>query len=378
LSIVEAVNEKKIKVAMFLPNLDTGGAERVFVNLANALTLKGFAPTLLVGTLDKAAYLETILHEVRVYELGVRHMRSAVFPLIRFLRRERPAMLLTALEHSNFAAIVAAKMARTGTPVLATIHQTLSRVLETSQSLYERLVIYVTLKVAPMADQIIAVSHGTADDFARLAKISRERVRVIYNPVIGPTLYRGIQEPIEHPWFQEKQPPVVLGVGRLTAQKDFPNLIRAFALLRKTSDARLVILGDGEEQPSLERLVLELKLSECVSIPGVVSNPFAYMRRASLFVLSSAWEALPTVLIEAMACGCPVVSTDCPNGPAEILDNGRLGPLVPVGDVEALARAMKTSLAESHSPVAPEVLLPYTLDYSAEQYCQLIAEMLHG
>ncbi|MGD0652965.1 MAG: glycosyltransferase [Thermoguttaceae bacterium] len=378
MSIVEAVNEKKIKVAMFLPNLDTGGAERVFVNLANALTLKGFAPTLLVGTLDKAAYLETILHEVRVYELGVRHMRSAVFPLIRFLRRERPAMLLTALEHSNFAAIVAAKMARTGTPVLATIHQTLSRVLETSQSLYERLVIYVTLKVAPMADQIIAVSHGTADDFARLAKISRERVRVIYNPVIGPTLYRGIQEPIEHPWFQEKQPPVVLGVGRLTAQKDFPNLIRAFALLRKTSDARLVILGDGEEQPSLERLVLELKLSECVSIPGVVSNPFAYMRRASLFVLSSAWEALPTVLIEAMACGCPVVSTDCPNGPAEILDNGRLGPLVPVGDVEALARAMKTSLAESHSPVAPEVLLPYTLDYSAEQYCQLIAEMLHG
>ncbi|MGD0038748.1 MAG: glycosyltransferase, partial [Bacteroidota bacterium] len=336
MSIVEAVNEKKIKVAMFLPNLDTGGAERVFVNLANALTLKGFAPTLLVGTLDKAAYLETILHEVRVYELGVRHMRSAVFPLIRFLRRERPAMLLTALEHSNFAAIVAAKMARTGTPVLATIHQTLSRVLETSQSLYERLVIYVTLKVAPMADQIIAVSHGTADDFARLAKISRERVRVIYNPVIGPTLYRGIQEPIEHPWFQEKQPPVVLGVGRLTAQKDFPNLIRAFALLRKTSDARLVILGDGEEQPSLERLVLELKLSECVSIPGVVSNPFAYMRRASLFVLSSAWEALPTVLIEAMACGCPVVSTDCPNGPAEILDNGRLGPLVPVGDVEAL------------------------------------------
>ena len=363
---------------MFLPNLMAGGAERVFVNLANALALEGFAPTILVGTLDKASYTETILHEVRVCELGVRHMRYAVFPLMRFLRRERPAVLLTALDHSNFAAIVAAKLARTGTQVLATIHKNFSRALETSQSLYGRLVIHVALKVTPMADQIVAVSHGTAHDFARLAKISRERVRVIYNPVIGPTLYRGIQEPLDHPWFQERQPPVVLGVGRLTALKDFPNLIRAFELLRKTSDARLVILGDGEERPSLERLVLELKLSECVSIPGFVSNPYAYMSRASLFVLSSASEALPTVLIEAMACGCPVVSTDCPNGPAEILDNGRLGQLVPVGDAEALARAMKTSLAESHSPVPPEVLLPYTLDYAVEQYCQLIAEMLHA
>jgi glycosyltransferase involved in cell wall biosynthesis len=377
LSIVDAVNEKKIKVAMFLGNLGTGGAERVFVNLANALALEGFATTILVGTLDAAAYTETILPEVTVCELGVRHMRSAVFPLIRFLRRERPAVLISALEHVNLAAILAAKLSRTGTPVLATIHQTLSSDLKTSRSFHKNLTIRVALKFTPMADQIVAVSHGTADDFARLAKISRERVRVIYNPVIGPVLYRGVNEPLDHPWFQERQPPVVLGVGRLTAQKDFPNLIRAFALLRKTTDARLVILGDGEDRPSLERLVLELKLSECVSIPGVVSNPYAYMRRASLFVLSSAWEALPTVLIEAMACGCPVVSTDCPNGPAEILDNGRLGRLVPVGDVEALARAMKTSLAESHSPVPPEVLLPYTLDYAAEQYCQLITEMLH-
>ena len=369
---------KKIKIVLFLPDLGAGGAERVFANLANALASKGFTLIILVGTLEKAAYVDVISPDVRVCELGVRHMRSAVFPLLRFLRRERPDVLISALEHANSAAILAAKLARTHTPVLATIHQTLSRVLETTQSFRQRFLVRVALTITPMANRIVAVSHGAADDFARLANIPSKRIDVIYNPVIGPALHQGVREPLDHPWFQPGRPPVVLGVGRLTPQKDFQNLIRAFAAFRKTKEANLFILGDGEERPSLERLVLEMELGSCVSMPGVVPNPYAYMKGASLFVLSSAWEALPTVLVEAMACGCPVVSTDCKNGPTEILHNGRYGRLVPVGDTESLAAAMNAALAEERVVVPPEVFEPYTFDFAVDQYCRLIGEMLHG
>jgi glycosyltransferase involved in cell wall biosynthesis len=366
--------EKK-KIVLFIASLKAGGAERVFVNLSNALASEGFAPIILVGTLDQAAYTETISPEVRVCELGVRHMRSAVLPLVRFLRRERPGVLISALEHSNLAAILAAKLARTGTPVMATIHQTFSRALEMSRSLHQKALIRAAIKVTPMADRIVTVSHGTAADFARLAKIPKEHINVIYNPIVGPALYQSAQEPIDHPWFQEGQPPVVLGMGRLTAQKDFPNLIRAFASLKKTSDARLMIFGDGEERDPLERLVREMELCDCVSMPGVVSNPYAYLKRASLFVLSSAWEALPTVLVEAMACGCPVVSTDCKNGPREILRDGQYGELVPVGDSQRLADAMQRALQTPKSPLPPEALQPFEASHVIQQYIELIQEM---
>ena len=165
----------------------------------------------------------------------------------------------------------------------------------------------------------------------------------IYNPVVTAELVSQSRAPLDHPWLQLGAPPVILGVGRLHEQKDFPTLLRAFARVRAKREARLIILGEAkhaEYRTELTTLAAQLGIANDVMFPGFVDNPFAYMAHAAVFVLSSAWEGLPTVLIEALACGCPVVSTDCPSGPAEILENGKYGPLVPVGDDVALADAI--------------------------------------
>jgi len=364
------------KIVLFIADFGPGGAERVFANLAGSLSACGFDVVLLVGLLRGAAYLDTIPPAVRVRELGIRHMRYAVPAMIRFLRRERPAVLISARDHSNLAAIFAAKMARTGTRTIATIHQTISQAMKVRKSLRRRLVIRTMLKCVPAADEIVAVSHGAADDFAVLAKIPRDRVQVIYNPVLGPSLDQAASEPLDHPWFLPGEPPVVLGTGRLTAQKDFPNLIQAFALARKTLDARLMILGEGEERPALEQLMQSQHLGDHVALPGVVRNPYAFMKRAALFALSSAWEALPTVLIEALACGCAVVSTDCPSGPREILQDGRLGRLVPVRDPESLAEAIVAGVrGECPNIVTEADLKPFTLEAATDAYVRLISHL---
>jgi glycosyltransferase involved in cell wall biosynthesis len=170
-------------------------------------------------------------------------------------------------------------------------------------------------------------------------------VTTIYSPVVGPDIARRAAEPVDHAWVNDTRVPLVLGAGRLSLQKDFPTLIRAFSRVRADRAAHLVILGEGHQRARLEKLVYELGLDADVSLPGRVDNPFAWMSRAAVFVLSSAWEGLPGVLIEALACGCPVVSTDCPSGPREILEDGTIGPLVPVHDDRALAAAILSVLA---------------------------------
>jgi glycosyltransferase involved in cell wall biosynthesis len=195
---------------------------------------------------------------------------------------------------------------------------------------------------------------------------------MLYNPVITPDVRKRACAPLDHPWFAPDQPPVILAVGRLTKQKDFPTLIRSFAQVRQNVPARLLILGEGVDRDELEALVRQLGLQDDVSLPGFVDNPYAYMHRAGLFVLSSRWEGLPTVLIEALYCGRPVIATDCPSGPREILANGRFGALVPVGDVEALSRAIVDGLA-GKTPLPPEESWhPYSMEAVVEQYLGLM------
>lgn len=191
------------------------------------------------------------------------------------------------------------------------------------------------------ADAVVAVSEGVGAEVARLTGMPRERVITIYNPVWTRSLLARARAPFDHPWFAPGGPPVIVSAGRFTFQKDFRTLIEAFRHLRPKRPARLVILGDGPLRCSLRRMVDGLGLSKDVLLPGYVDNPLVWMQRASVFVLSSRWEGLPAVLIEALACGCPVVSTRCPSGPWEILEGGRHGPLVPVGDPRALAAAIE-------------------------------------
>jgi glycosyltransferase involved in cell wall biosynthesis len=221
----------------------------------------------------------------------------------------------------------------------------------------------------------VAVSSGTADDLARAAKIPRERIQVIYNPVITPATDVLARQPPEHPWFAAGQPPVILGVGRLTWAKDFSTLIRAFAQVRQRRPVRLIILGEGEERSALTALAKELGVADEVALPGFRVNALSFMANSALFVLSSASEALPTVLIEALAVGARVVSTDCPSGPREILQHGRLGSLVPVGDVAAMSAAMVDALDRPASAVSLEPLAPFTQDAAVDHYLRLIKDM---
>jgi glycosyltransferase involved in cell wall biosynthesis len=211
-----------------------------------------------------------------------------------------------------------------------------------------------------------------AHDLAQVAGIRQQRIQVIYNPIVTPELQAKAQAPLEHPWFKPGEPPVILAAGRLTAQKDFSTLMRAFALVRQGHAARLLILGEGEERRALEALAEQLGLEKDTSLAGFVANPYPYMTRASIFVLSSCWEGLPGVLIEALYCGLPLVSTDCPSGPREILADGRYGRLIPVGDAKALARAIHMTLRDRGPGLPPESWRPYELDTVVNQYLNIL------
>jgi len=263
----------------------------------------------------------------------------STFKLVRYLKKEHPDVLF-AFSNANFPALWGRWLSGVSLPVIINerVHPTLSAKI--SPNLVDRLMPLLKRLFYPYADAIVAVSHGVADDLAKVTRIPRGRIRVIYNPVVTPDLLQKVEEPVKHPWFSDGSQPIVLGVGRLDIIKDFPTLIKAFAMVRQKRSVKLVILGDGEERPRLEALVKKLGLENDVWMPGFVDNPFTFMAKASVFVLSSASESFGIVLVEALACGCPVVSTDCPSGPSEILEGGKWGKLVPVGDHEKLAEAI--------------------------------------
>lgn len=354
-------------IAFFLPSVRGGGAQRVIVNLAQGLVERG-VPVDVVLAAAEGVFLDQLPPAVRVVDLRGRRLLRSVVPLIRYLRRERPRVLVSSMSHANLIALWAAKLAGTRTPVMVTVHNTMSESTRQAGGLEPRLL----RAFYPWAASVVAVSRGAADDLARTTGLPRDRVEVVYNPVITPAILALARGRPDHPWFAAGEPPVVLGVGRLTRQKDFTTLIRAFAQVRRLRPARLVILGDGEDRPALEALARELGVSADVALPGFRDDAPAYMAAASLFVLSSAWEGLPTVLIEALAAGTRVVSTDCPSGPREILQEGRLGALVPVGDVASLATAMAEALAQSRQPPPVEALRPFTRDAAVDHYLSLI------
>jgi glycosyltransferase involved in cell wall biosynthesis len=230
--------------------------------------------------------------------------------------------------------------------------------------------------VYPWADTIIAVNPKVAQDIAQVTNISSNKIYSINNPTITQNIFEKAKEPINETWFQEidtNQHKIILGVGRLTTQKDFPTLVQAFALIRKQYQAKLIILGEGENRNELETLISRLNLIADVILPGFTPNPYAYMAKASVFVLSSAWEGSPNTLVEAMACGTPVVSTDCLSGPREILNNGKYGQLVNVGDYEALADAIiQTLISDNDLDALKTRAKDFSVENIAQQYLKVL------
>jgi glycosyltransferase involved in cell wall biosynthesis len=318
-------------------------------------------------------HLEKVPPELRVVDLKASGLLSTTIALVRYLRQEQPVAMLSALHYANEIAVWAKRFAGVSTRVIVSEHNTFSQAIQHTSKTKRHLLPFFVRHFYPWADGIVAVSQGVANDLARSTGLPIESIQAIYNPVITPELLEKTKEPLDHPWFTPGEPPVILGVGKLEAQKDFPTLIRAFAQVRQVRPARLMILGWGPDRPKLEALIQELSLEQDVSLFGYVDNPYPYMAKASVFVLSSAWEGLPTVLIEAMAVGTPVISTDCPSGAAEILGKGRYGMLTPVGDHQALAEAILKVLSNQLKVVVDQNWLEqFSLLVSTRQYLNVL------
>ncbi|MFQ5668355.1 MAG: glycosyltransferase [Candidatus Binatia bacterium] len=345
------------RLAVFLPSLLVGGTQRRTLRLAHACAARGYAVDLVVVR-PRGPFRQELSPLVRLVSLNpwwthlpwsARRHDNRTFEnapaLARYLRRIKPDVLLSTSNHSNRIALLAHHLARVPTRLVLTVGNHLSPPDRSAAARSMRLLrLWLARWWYPWADAIVAVSDGVADNVAQVTGLPRTRITTIYNAVVTADLEAKMQAPLAHPWFVPGAPPVLLGAGRLTAQKDFPTLLRAYARVRAVRDARLVILGDGKKRRQLEALARKLGLEAEIDLPGFVTNPFAYMARAAVFVLSSRWEGFSNVIAEALACGCPVVSTDCPSGSAEILADGTYGRLVPVGDDVKLAAAILCTL----------------------------------
>jgi glycosyltransferase involved in cell wall biosynthesis len=394
------------RVAFVFAGFDGGGIERSMLALSKALLAQGLAVDLIVGgaegeltgevpeqatvveakpsplwrarlaalAADRATLGLLMTHKLRPLK-PLRRLRRLP-TLVRYLESARPDAVLAAEPHHNLMMVWARRLAGLDCRIVLSEHIHASSHDARFNPWAHNDLLPLLRRAYLQADAIVTVSDGLADDLAARAELPRDRITRVYNPVIGPDLLPKASQPLDHPWFATGAPPVILGAGRLHPQKDFATLIRALAALRSRRPARLVILGartDAEYAVALQALAAELGVAQVVEMPGFARNPFAFMSRAAVFVLSSRYEGLGNVLIEALACGTPVVSTDCPSGPAEVLDNGRFGRLVPVGDVAALARAIEDVL--DNPPPAQSLRARaklFTVERAIDHYLRLL------
>ncbi len=394
----------RLHVGFVLPNLEGGGAQRVILSLAQSLIERGHRVDLVIPCFA-GDYRAAIPRGVRLYRgrlphtdrrflravqssgaevtalcvnpvkvawtglvlgrlhpgIRVRRKRSlyaSIHILTRYLREARPDVLVSALRGADAAAVCAAELTDRAVPVVVTVHNNVAvgyapEWLSAARTLY------------PLADAVVAVSRGVGESVRRSLGVDAERIHAIYNPIPADSIWRLAQEEITHPWFSDGEPPVVLSVGREAPQKDHPTLMEAFGLARREVDARLVILGrlSAPYRARLKSLAQGHGVEGDLGFVDFDENPYRYMRRAGLLALSSLWEGLPTVILEALACGTPVVSTDTPYGPREIL--GGWGKLPPVGDAPALAGALVATLRGARP--AEEALRARAADFSDDK-----------
>jgi len=384
------------RIAVLLPSLEGGGAERSMLTLVKGFLAHGRTVDLVLCQ-AKGAYLGDIPAGATMIELqasgewqarftAVMGNRRDFFALLRpvllapkiapeilrlhalqqYIENYRPDVILSALTYANLVALWAKHMSGSHVPVVVSERITLSTYCAAPSNVRKwrwRYLPEVVRRTYPGAAAVITVSSDVADDLVATIGLDRNTVTTIHNPVVDDSLRTRAQQALDHPWFAPGAVPVVLAVGRLTEQKDFATLLRAFAVVRAVRESRLVILGEGRLREELQELAAALGIQADVELPGFVENPFQYMARASVLVLSSQYEGLPGVLIQALACACPVVSTDCPGGSREILDDGKIGALVEVGDAHGMAQAI---LAQLDHPTPQDILLRRAEDFSVE------------
>jgi glycosyltransferase involved in cell wall biosynthesis len=372
-------SDTPLSVAIYMHDFSSGGVEHAVLSLIGALSAADIDVTLLVHS--EAGELRTTLPPgLKVVNFGTARTIADLLPLVRYLRTHRPDILLANLDHNNMIATLATIIARSGTRLIIAQHNALSAEAAAMPRLKYRLLPLAYRLLAPHAAGIVAVSAGVADDLAHCAGLDRASITVINNPVVDPGHATRAAATADHAWIAEAATlPLFITAGRLVRQKDHETLIRAFAIAHARRPMRLIILGEGPLRPMLESLAAELGIAHAVLMPGYIANPLPWFTAAAAFVLSSRYEGFGNVLVEAMACGTPVISTDCPHGPAEILDHGTYGRLVPPGDIDRLAEALDPALRR----LWPADILRaranhYTVDASARGYRALFDRLLPG
>ena len=362
--------ENSPHIAIFISFSGRGGVERMVTNLAKGLLDTGCRVDMVIAR-ARGEHLEFIPEGVRQIRLDKKHTFSSLPDLVRYLKNEKPDALLAAKDRGIKVAVMARGLSGFKGRLVGRIGTTVSEAIS-GKGFLRKWAWYTGMRLFySHTDHIVAVSDGVGTDIMSITGLPSYRVTTVANPVISNELFDRARETVDHPWFTDGTVPMILGVGRLTEQKDFPTLIRAFALLRKQLTCRLAILGEGRQRNTLQDLISELSLDGNVVLPGFQTNPYAWIARSSLFVLSSKWEGSPNVLTEALALGRPVVSTDCRSGPKEILHDGQYGELVAVGDHEELANAMYRALKNPlPSETLKEAASNYTADVSSRKYLE--------
>lgn len=371
---IESSSEQRI--SFFIQDFAGGGAERMIINLANAIAIKNdkYIVDLLVVR-NQGPYKELVNNKINIITIGRKKVLYSIWPLSRYLKNEKPDILYSTLKHVNIAAIIANKLSGSKSKVV--IREACHLLMAGNKQLLQKIAYRLVPFFYKRADAVVAVSDGVAESIVEYCNIPYNKIHVLPNPSVTDELIEKSEDVPNHPYFMDENSKVILGVGRLTYQKNFDSLIRAFSIFKKNSNdnVKLIILGDGEDRAMLEKLIENLDLGESVSLPGFVDNPYSYMKQASLFVLSSRFEGSPNVLVEAMACGTPVVSTDCPSGPKQILKEGTFGQLLPIGDEIKLSEAISQSIhlknSEDHIRKLQKRAMDYHVDRSVNEYLRI-------
>jgi glycosyltransferase involved in cell wall biosynthesis len=347
------------------------------VTLANEFAAKGYLVDLILCK-KEGPYLTEVSESVNIIDLNVSRTALSIFGLASYLRSSKPDALLSTMTHVNIIAVVSKIISMVSTRVILREANTLSLNLSKHSGLSSKIMPLLVRMFYPKSDMILAVSKSVSVDLMREARLPENKITVVYNPVITNMMMEKSEENLTHQWFANKLHPVILGVGRLAYEKGFDILIKSIAKVRETTPVRLLILGEGSDREQLEEMVRQNNLQDDVSLPGYVTNPFNYMKNSDLFVLSSRWEGLPNSLIQAMALGTDVISTNCPGGSDEILESGKWGKLVDVDDADEMATAIIDTLQNKTDSNKKEMiqycLSKFGAESVAEQYLDIILD----
>lgn len=357
------------KIALIIPSLRGGGAEKVMVTLGNHFADIGYEVDL-IAISATGPNKKLVAPSVNLVDLKTSRVALALFPLAQYLDKQRPAAVMSTMMHTNLITIAACYLSRFKGTLAIREANSISSLRQRKLTIKDKLILQMARLFYRRADACIGVSDGLTQDLVNLVGVPVSKAMTIYNPVLSKSDLESIQTT---DLASAKQPASIIAAGRLVEQKDFETLIDAVDLLKNRRTIQCTILGEGPLREKLEKKIEELNLSQIVTLPGYINNPYPYFIQSEVFVLSSRWEGFPSVIVQAMACGTAIVSTDCPSGPCEILEHGKWGALVPSGSPQALANAIEAALNDPYKPQVQSRAMAFKVDEIAQKYLQALS-----